>query len=373
MQAQILDLLERLRERARPGAVPDQPRPRRAGRDVRPDRDHVRGAIVETGPVEALFGWPEHPYTTRLIAAAGGRRERGLATPSPAGRPRRRVPGAARFRPRCPHAQAHPLGSRCRSRSRPPARPLPLCAMGAQTSAAAGVTAEDALAAAAVGGARPRLHFRAGRAARAVDGVSSSGAERVLGMIGESAAGSRRSRGRCWGSCRHGRRHRVRRRPPGRQGRLRALRRRVQMIFQDPYQSLNPRQRVETIVTEPLEIQGVAASRGGAGAAALEDVGLAPAKRYWGPLPARALGRAAPARRDRRGAGALARAAGQRRAGLDARRVDPRQILHLLVELGRAAASACVHHPRPGDRQGAGDRKTVMYLGRIVEPGPTPK
>ena len=44
MQAQILELLERLRARARAGADPDQPRPRGAGRDVRPDRGHVRRA-----------------------------------------------------------------------------------------------------------------------------------------------------------------------------------------------------------------------------------------------------------------------------------------------------------------------------------------
>ena len=36
--------------------------------------------------------------------------------------------------------------------------------------------------------------------------------------------------------------------------RFRPLRRRVQMIFQDPFNSLNPRHRVETIVAEPLEI-----------------------------------------------------------------------------------------------------------------------
>ena len=35
------------------------------------------------------------------------------------------------------------------------------------------------------------------------------------------------------------------------------LRRRLQMIFQDPYQTLNPRQRVRTIVAEPLRVQGV--------------------------------------------------------------------------------------------------------------------
>ncbi len=44
--------------------------------------------------------------------------------------------------------------------------------------------------------------------------------------------------------------------PEGREG-MTALRRRVQMIFQDPYQTLNPRQRVEAIVTEPLQVQGV--------------------------------------------------------------------------------------------------------------------
>jgi oligopeptide transport system ATP-binding protein len=35
---------------------------------------------------------------------------------------------------------------------------------------------------------------------------------------------------------------------------LRQIRRKVQMIFQDPYASLNPRMSVETIVSEPLEI-----------------------------------------------------------------------------------------------------------------------
>ena len=39
-----------------------------------------------------------------------------------------------------------------------------------------------------------------------------------------------------------------------RQGRLRPLRRRLQPVFQDPYAALNPRMRVEQIVTEPLVI-----------------------------------------------------------------------------------------------------------------------
>ena len=44
---------------------------------------------------------------------------------------------------------------------------------------------------------------------------------------------------------------------------LRRLRRDMQIIFQDPFASLNPRMRVEDIVTEPLVVHGAAASNGG--------------------------------------------------------------------------------------------------------------
>ncbi len=39
--------------------------------------------------------------------------------------------------------------------------------------------------------------------------------------------------------------------------RLRQTRRRLQMVFQDPYASLNPRMKVEHLIAEPLQIQGV--------------------------------------------------------------------------------------------------------------------
>jgi peptide/nickel transport system ATP-binding protein len=43
-----------------------------------------------------------------------------------------------------------------------------------------------------------------------------------------------------------------------RQGDLRALRRRIQMVFQDPYASLNPRWRVGRIVADPIRAFGLA-------------------------------------------------------------------------------------------------------------------
>lgn len=59
----------------------------------------------------------------------------------------------------------------------------------------------------------------------------------------------------------------------------RALRRQVQMVFQDPYLSLNPRRTVRDIVAEPLDVHGLA--RGRARKARVEEllsaVGLDPA------------------------------------------------------------------------------------------------
>jgi oligopeptide/dipeptide ABC transporter ATP-binding protein len=65
---------------------------------------------------------------------------------------------------------------------------------------------------------------------------------------------------------------------------LRALRRRVQVVFQDPYASLNPRLRVGETIAEPMEVHGIgdAASRHARVRELLGLVGLAPyhAERY---------------------------------------------------------------------------------------------
>jgi peptide/nickel transport system ATP-binding protein len=57
---------------------------------------------------------------------------------------------------------------------------------------------------------------------------------------------------------------------------LRPLRRRMQMVFQDPYASLNPRHSVGRIVGEPLRVHGLANRRAAAGRVRelLEIVGL---------------------------------------------------------------------------------------------------
>ncbi len=65
---------------------------------------------------------------------------------------------------------------------------------------------------------------------------------------------------------------------------LRRLRRRIQMVFQDPYASLNPRMTVESIVAEPMRIHGVYGKSAGFKRvkSLLETVGLKPehANRY---------------------------------------------------------------------------------------------
>ncbi|WP_328914306.1 MULTISPECIES: ABC transporter ATP-binding protein [unclassified Streptomyces] len=61
------------------------------------------------------------------------------------------------------------------------------------------------------------------------------------------------------------------------QRRLRPVRRHVQMVFQDPYSSLNPRQTVARIIADPLLAQGADAGPARARAAELlELVGLIP-------------------------------------------------------------------------------------------------
>jgi oligopeptide transport system ATP-binding protein len=69
------------------------------------------------------------------------------------------------------------------------------------------------------------------------------------------------------------------------ENRLRAMRRRMQVIFQDPYSSLNPRMTVGQILAEPLKVHGLVKEKAGRDARVRElltQVGLLPqhARRY---------------------------------------------------------------------------------------------
>jgi oligopeptide/dipeptide ABC transporter ATP-binding protein len=130
--------------------------------------------------------------------------------------------------------------------------------------------------------------FGGGRPVRAVEGVSFDvGRGETLALVGESGCG-KSSVGRT-----------ILRLQEPTSGRavfdgtdifaldrvaLRRLRRRMQIIFQDPYSSLNPRMTVGAAVAEGIEIHGLArgAEVGRRVAGLLEEVGLDPgyARRY---------------------------------------------------------------------------------------------
>jgi ABC-type microcin C transport system duplicated ATPase subunit YejF len=120
-------------------------------------------------------------------------------------------------------------------------------------------------------------------AVRAVDGVSFSvGRGRTLGLVGESGCGKTtvgRSVLRLVEPT-AGAVHYAGRDVRGTQGAdLRALRRRMQIVFQDPYGSLNPRMTVRAILEEGLLIHrmGTAAERQERMVRSLERTGLAAA------------------------------------------------------------------------------------------------
>jgi oligopeptide/dipeptide ABC transporter ATP-binding protein len=69
--------------------------------------------------------------------------------------------------------------------------------------------------------------------------------------------------------------------------RLRAYRRRIQLIFQDPYETLNPKHTIREFVAEPLVVNGIgsAAEREERVLAALESAGLRPAADFAARYP----------------------------------------------------------------------------------------
>ncbi|MBW9079168.1 ATP-binding cassette domain-containing protein [Rhizobium pusense] len=153
---------------------------------------------------------------------------------------------------------------------------------------------------------------------------------------------------------------------------LRGIRRRIQMIFQDPFASLNPRQTVRTILTGPLKVHGVgdSARQREIVEAIVAQVGL----------PADSLDRYphefSGGQRQRIG---IARAlvlepelvvCDEPVSALDLS--IQAQILNLLVEMKKRLSLSYlfVSHDLSVVRYFS-DRVLVMYLGKIVESAPT--
>ncbi len=245
------------------------------------------GELVEVANREDFFSRPQHPYTQALFAALPEVSRRGTRLASIPGQvpSLAAMPAGCRFAERCP--QVMPV---CRGES-----------PGWRTAEGAHVVRCHGSGEAAISDApghavseldlppgRPfldvtdlKVHFpiRRGLLQRtvghvhAVDGVSLAiSPGRTLALVGESGCG-KTTVGKALlqlvpptaGSVRLGGSELVGIKP----ARLRAARRHMQMVFQDPFASLNPRLRVGEIIAEGMAALGVAHSADAARAAVL--------------------------------------------------------------------------------------------------------
>ncbi|HEX4260196.1 MAG TPA: dipeptide ABC transporter ATP-binding protein [Acetobacteraceae bacterium] len=240
------------------------------------------GEVVEEGTPAALLSDPRHPYTWALLHAAPRieaprTADRRLVTiegqpPDP-----RAWPEGCRFRARCPFAveacAAHPAllpvgpGRLARCWVTQAGEKLPAPRAAVHVAAASTATATGAAPLLSLRGVTK--HFllpREGLFAkppvlRALDGVDLDIARgETVGLVGESGCGKSTlarlvmrlhepTAGRIVFDG-----HDISHASPAT---IRPLRRRMQMIFQDPYGSLNPRMDVGTILAGPLRLHGI--------------------------------------------------------------------------------------------------------------------
>ncbi|MFZ3174596.1 MAG: ABC transporter ATP-binding protein [Thiobacillus sp.] len=288
IQAQVLDVLRRHKAEQRMGML-------LITHDlgvVAENADRVgvmyAGELVEEGVRNAFFASPQHPYSRMLFEALprpgdGGRLVTIPSQVPPLDGPMR----GCRFAPRCPFAVA-----RCRAES-PGWQVIDDQRVRCHLAGTLPARSERELAAHSVKQAAPpllqvdglKVHFPIRRGliqrtvghVRAVDGVSLDiRAGRTLALVGESGCG-KTTVGKA-----------LLRLIEPTAGRIVLggetitaknvpfLRRQAQMVFQDPFSSLNPRMRVADILLEGMDALGVgeAADRRDAVVQLLRQVGL---------------------------------------------------------------------------------------------------